>query len=116
MFTGKGKISVVHTHKHCLFTSFSLIYRYSEELRKKLQVGKTMLYNYIKRIKAGEPPRKGKSGGQWRVQPEVEQILADATKSHLVTNFDALTDECARLESIKKGIVHKQECKRTSRR
>ena len=90
--------------------------RYSEDLRKKLGVSRSMLYNYLKRIKAGNLPRKGPSGGQWKIDPVVEKLLGEATHTNLVTNFDTLADEVARLECTRKGVPYKKESVRTSQR
>ena len=90
--------------------------RYSEELRAKLGVSRAMVYNYIKRIKEKKPPRQGKRGGQWKVDPEVEKQLGTATRSHLITNFDGVADEVVRLKAIRNGTEYKKECKRTSQR
>ena len=33
----------------------------------------------------------------WKVDPEVEKLLGATTRSHLITNFDAVADEVVRL-------------------
>ena len=75
-----------------------------------------MVYTYIKRIKVKQPPRKGKRGGQWKVDPEVEKHLGAATRDNFISNFDAVADEVVRLQVIRSKTEYKKECARTSQR
>ena len=90
--------------------------KYSEALRSQLQVGKNTVYRYIRRIKAGMQALLGKRGGQWKLKPEVERQIGEASRSHNIKNFDAVANQCMMLDAERRGKAFKKESKRTAQR
>ena len=79
----------------------------------------TIFYNvdrYIRRVKQGLPPLTGKRGGQWKLQPEIEKQLGEATRCHNIKSFDGMVEEIQMIQSERHGCYYRKESKRTSQR
>ena len=90
--------------------------KYSESLRSQLQVSKNTVYRYIRRIKSSLTALLGTRGGHWKLKPEVEKQIGEATRSHNIKNFDAMAQTCQMLETERRRKAFKKESKRTSQR